>query len=88
MEFPNLQAMFDDARTAGLQLFVREGYRTREQQKLFDDKISTHRNEGHSKSEARRLAEEWVAVPGTSEIGIAIDINAGTSICSPDAVYS
>lgn len=84
-----MQAMFDDARTAGLQLFVREGYRTREeQQKLFDDKISTHRNEGHSKSEARRLAEEWVAVPGTSEIGIAIDINAGTSICSPDTVYS
>ena len=88
--YPDLQAMFDDARAAGLQLFVRAGYRTgEEQQRLLDDKIEAYRNEGHSKFEAQRLAKEWVAVPGTSEhqIGIAVDINADTSVCSGDEVY-
>jgi len=89
--YPDLQAMFDDARAAGLQLFVRAGYRTwEEQQELLDAKIEAYRDEGHSNSEAKRLAKEWVAVPGTSEhqIGIAVDINADTSVCSSDAVYT
>lgn len=88
--YPDLQAMFDAARTVGLQLFVRAGYRTwEEQQGLLDNKIEAYRNEGHSKAEAQRLAKEWVAVPGTSEhqIGIAVDINADTSVCSGDEVY-
>lgn len=83
--------MFDDARAAGLQLFVRAGYRTQEEQKeLLDDKIKAYQNEGYSKSAADKLAKEWVAVPGTSEhqLGIAIDINADTSVCSSDEVYS
>ena len=86
-----MQAMFDDARAAGLQLFVRAGYRTqKEQQALLDEKTEAYQNEGYSKSEAKKLAKEWVAVPGTSEhqIGIAVDINADTSVCSSDAVYS
>lgn len=29
--YPDLQNMFDDARASGLQLFVREGYRSREE---------------------------------------------------------
>ena len=89
--YPDLQAMFDDARAAGLHLFVRAGYRTREeQQALLDEKIEAYRNEAYSKSEAEKLAKEWVAVPGTSEhqLGIAVDINADTSVCSSDAVYS
>jgi len=89
--YPDLQAMFDDARAEGLQLFVREGYRTREeQQQLLDDKIAAYLNEGYTRQEAERLAKEWVAVPGTSEheIGIAVDINADTSASSKDAVYS
>lgn len=89
--YPDLQAMFDDARASGLQLFVRAGYRTREeQQALLDEKIEAYQNEGYSKSEAEKLAKEWVAVPGTSEhqLGIAVDINADTSVCSSDAVYS
>lgn len=34
-----------------------------------------------SKSEAKKLAEQWVAIPGTSEhqLGIAVDINADTT---------
>lgn len=89
--YPDLQAMFDDARAEGLQLFVREGYRTRkEQQQLLDDKIAAYLDEGYTRQEAERLAKEWVAVPGTSEheIGIAVDINADTSASSKDAVYS
>mgnify|MGYP001032026582 FL=1 len=31
--YPQLQQMFDDARAAGLELFVREGYRTTQDQK-------------------------------------------------------
>lgn len=89
--YPDLQAMFDAARTSGLQLFVREGYRTREeQQKLLDDKIESFRDEGYSKAKAKDMALEWVAAPGTSEheLGIAVDINADTSVSSGDAVYS
>ena len=88
--YPDLQTMFDDARASGLQLFVRERYRTNdEQQKLLDDKIASFRNEGYSQSKAENLAREWVAVPGTSEheIGIAVDINADTALSSKDEVY-
>ncbi|MFR8277562.1 MAG: D-alanyl-D-alanine carboxypeptidase family protein [Blautia wexlerae] len=39
--YPELQQMFNDARAEGLALFVREGYRTtEEQQKIMDEKIN------------------------------------------------
>ena len=89
--YPQLQKMFDDARAAGLELFVREGYRTtQEQQKIMDEKIEEYRAEGYSHSEAKALAEKYVAIPGTSEhqLGLSVDINADTSKCSSDAVYA
>ena len=56
--YPELQTMFNDARAAGLQLFVREGYRTRdEQQQLLDEKISAYQSEGYSETEAEKLAK-------------------------------
>lgn len=88
--YPYLQEMFDDARAAGLHLFVAAGYRTTEkQQQLLDEKIRAYEQEGYNAKKARELAEEWVAVPGTSEhqIGIAVDINADTAYSSRDAVY-
>ncbi len=88
--YPDLQQMFDDARAAGLGLFVREGYRTwEEQQQLMDDKVAAFIQEGYERPEAERLAEQWVAVPGTSEhqLGISVDINADTAVSSNDAVY-
>lgn len=88
--YPKLQEMFDQARADGLGLFVREGYRTAgEQQSLLEEKIEAYKNEGYSKSEADRLARQWVAAPGTSEheMGIAVDINADTTKSSSDAVY-
>lgn len=89
--YPQLQKMFDDARAAGLELFVREGYRTtQEQQKIMDEKIEEYRAEGYSHSEAKELAEKYVAIPGTSEhqLGLSVDVNADTSKCSSDAVYA
>ena len=55
----------------------------------MNEKIEAYENEGKSKSEAKKLAEQWVAIPGTSEhqLGIAVDINADTSKSSRDDVY-
>lgn len=89
--YPELQKMFNDARAQGYGLFVREGYRTQEeQQQLLEEKIEAYENEGKSKSEAKKLAEQWVAIPGTSEhqLGIAVDINADATKSSSDDVYS
>lgn len=89
--YPELQAMFDAARADGLQLFVREGYRTsEEQQQILDKKIAAFENEGNSRKEAEKLAKEWVSIPGTSEheIGLSVDINADTSVSSRDSVYT
>lgn len=89
--YPELQEMFNDARAQGYGLFVREGYMTQEeQQQLMDEKIEAYENEGKSKSEAKKLAEQWVAIPGTSEhqLGIAVDINADTTKSSSDDVYN
>ncbi len=89
--YPELQKMFDAARAEGYGLFVVAGYRTQEkQQQLLDEKREAYENEGYPKSKAKELAEQWVAVPGTSEhqLGIAVDINADISKSSSDAVYS
>ena len=89
--YPELQEMFDAARGEGLGLHVAAGYRTQEkQQQLLDEKIGAYENEGKSKAEARELAEQWVAIPGTSEhqLGIAVDINADKTINSSNAVYT
>ena len=83
--------MFDDARASGLELFVREGYRTRQEQKtIMEERIQKYQEEGYSRREAKKLAKEYVAAPGTSEheLGISVDINADNSKCSSDAVYA
>lgn len=61
--------------------FVVSGYRTAEkQQSLYDAKIEKFEREGCAPDEARRQAEQWVAVPGYSEhqLGFAVDINGAT----------
>ena len=77
--YPDLQKMFDDARSAGIHPTVWEGYRTREEQEAMMEKyIEDYQAEGYSRSEAELLAGERVARPGTSEheLGLAVDINA------------
>ena len=89
--YPDLQEMFDAAKEEGIYLTVGEGYRTaEEQQKIFDDKIQDYIEEGYSRKTAKKLAKEWVAIPGTSEhqLGVAVDINADKSNSSNEEVYT
>ena len=59
--YPELQQMFNDARAEGLALFVREGYRTtEEQQKIMDEKINEYEKQGYSAKEAKKRAEKYV----------------------------
>ncbi len=88
--YPELQRMFDDARAEGIFPIVREGFRTHEQQiQIFDDKVSAYMNEGYGRSEAEKMAEQWVAIPGYSEheLGLAVDINADKERSDSDEVY-
>lgn len=78
-----LMEMLEAAREGnGGQLpLVVSGYRTPEkQQSLYDEKIMEYKKEGYPDSEAKELAEQWVAVPGYSEhqLGLAVDINGET----------
>ncbi len=89
--YPKLQEMFDAARADGIYPVVVAGYRTHQvQQRLLDEKIQAYKDEGYSQKEAEKLAKSWVAVPGTSEheLGIAVDINADTSLCTSDDLYA
>lgn len=89
--YPALQEMFDDARMSGLQLYVREGYRTwEEQQAIMEERIAEYQAQGYSKQEAKKMAEGYVSIPGTSEhqLGLSVDVNADTSASSSDEVYA
>ena len=78
-----LMEMLYDAREANWEQIphVVSGYRTVEkQQQLYDEKIAGYKRQGYSESEAEKMAQEWVAVPGYSEhqLGLAVDINGAT----------
>lgn len=75
--------MLEDAKAENLGQLpkVVSGYRTMEkQQKIYEDKVNEYRRKGYSEAEAENMAEEWVAIPGTSEhqLGLAVDINGAT----------
>ncbi|MCR5794112.1 MAG: M15 family metallopeptidase [Solobacterium sp.] len=77
--WPELQEMFDTARSQGISLYVRSGWRSAEdQQAIMDEMIAQYIEEGYSREAAEAEAREWVAAPGTSEheTGLAVDINA------------
>lgn len=89
--YPELQAMFDDARAQGVYPVVNEGYRSRQrQQELMEEKIAAYEAEGYSGDTAQQLAAQWVAQPGTSEheLGLALDIIADSSRSTDDEVYA
>ena len=89
--YPKLQEMFDDARSYGMDLFVREGYRTREdQQSIMDSRVEAYEAEGYSEEEAIEFAKQYVAEPGTSEheLGISVDINANNDVSDDDTIYT
>lgn len=77
--WPELQEMFDTARSQGISLYVRSGWRSSEQQQaVMDETVRKYIGEGYSPEDAVREAGEWVAAPGTSEheTGLAVDINS------------
>lgn len=85
-----LQQMFDDARSQHLQLFVREGYRSEKQQEeIMQEYIGRYEKMGHNYFIARKQARKYVALPRTSEheLGLSVDINADTNVCSKQEVY-
>ena len=88
--YPDLQKMFDAARNDGVYPIVTSGYRTeREQTEIYNKKITSCKEDGLSDDEAKKEAELWVAIPGTSEhqLGLAVDINAEKEKCSNNDVY-
>lgn len=91
MIYPDLQEMFDDMRADGIYPFVRAGYRSDDEQKrVLNEKTAAYMAEGYSKSRAKKLALETVALPGTSEheLGLAVDINAVEGKSESKEVYS
>lgn len=88
--YDDLQAMFDDAVSDGVYPLIGSSYRTNDKQKeLYNDKLTAYKAEGYSKTEAKKLTEDWVALPGTSEhqLGLALDINAQKDKCTNNDVY-
>ena len=89
--YPDLQQMFDDMRAGGIYPIVAAGYRTQaDQQRIMDERIAAYEAEGYSRKEAQDLAEDWVALPGTSEhqLGIAVDINQDVERSTAEEVYT
>ena len=75
--YPDLQAMLDACRAAGLEPLICSSYRTQaKQRELYENKIQRLMDEGYSYEHAVEEAGTVVAVPGTSEhqTGLALDI--------------
>lgn len=89
--YPDLQAMFDAARAAGLTPKVNTAYRTYEDQKsMLITKYRQQRNSGLSHEDAQVAALKWASYPGYSEhqLGLAVDINSSDQErCSNDRVW-
>lgn len=75
--YPDLQAMMDACRAAGLKPVICSAYRSREkQEELFQNKVDRLIAQGYSQESAKTEAARSVALPGTSEhqLGLAVDI--------------
>lgn len=78
-----LMKMLEDEKAGNMdeKPIIASGYRTEEkQQSLYDQEVEEYLAQGYSESEAKREAEQWVAVPGYGEhqLGLAVDINGAT----------
>lgn len=89
--YPDLQAMFDACRAAGLTPKVNQGYRSYEdQQDILVSKYRQYKKQGLSHADAQKKALTVAAYPGYSEhqLGLAVDINsADQEKCSNDRVW-
>jgi D-alanyl-D-alanine carboxypeptidase len=72
-----LVEMMEDAKAAGLPLYIVSGYRPIERSRvLYNNKVQELLNSGYSRQEAEAEAGMWIAPPGTSEhsTGLAADL--------------
>ncbi len=75
--YPDLQAMMDGCRAAGLSPTICSSYRSQEkQEQLYQNKVDRLAAQGWSLEEAKVEAAKSVAIPGASEhqLGLAVDI--------------
>lgn len=75
--YPDLQAMMDACRAAGLHPVICSSYRTWEKQtRLYSNQVDKLLARGYSRADAEAEAGRSVAIPGTSEhqLGLAVDI--------------
>ncbi len=89
--YPELQKMFDDARSEGHSPYITSSYRSREdQQALFDEKVQELIDEGKTPEQAQVEASSYVATPGTSEheTGLAIDIASDAGDEAQNALWT
>ncbi len=85
-----LMELFDAAKEEGLYLFVRDGYRTADEQKsLYNDAILEYLSMGYAREDAKKIVAESVALSGYSEhqLGLAVDINADNTQCTDSDAY-
>ena len=61
--YPELQQMFNDARAEGLALFVREGYRTTEEQKLWTRKSMNMKNKDILRKKQKKEPRNMLQFP-------------------------
>ena len=88
--YPQLQKMFDDARSQGIYPTITSSFRTAEdQQDILESKYEHYQKIGYSDKKAKAYAEEWVAMPGTSEheLGLCVDIASGDSRVTNQEVW-
>lgn len=88
--YPELQQMFDDARSQGLAPKINESYRSgAQQQQILENRIAKYVADGYSQADAETAARAEVASPGTSEheLGLAVDITTDGEI-DPTELWS
>jgi len=89
--YPELQAMFDDARAQGHSPYITSSYRTNaQQQEEMNKKINELLAEGKTEEQARAEAATLVAQPGTSEheTGLAIDVGSDVGEEAQNALWT
>lgn len=89
--YPQLQKMFDDARSQGIYPTITSSFRTsKDQQEILESKYEHYQKIGYSDKKAKAYAEEWVAMPGTSEheLGLCVDIASGDNSVTNDDVWN
>lgn len=85
-----LMQMFNDMCLAGINPKVASGYRTYdEQMEILQQRTNEYLVQGYSWDAAQNLAQEWVALPDTSEhqTGLAVDINPLNEMTDSEELY-